>query len=49
MLRALNCKNSLKLTFDAHINGICKKAGLKLNAIARNIFHIWILIRSDCY
>ena len=24
-----------KLTFDAHINDICKKAGLKLNALAR--------------
>ena len=24
-----------KLTFDAHINDICQKAGLKLNALAR--------------
>ena len=24
-----------KLTFDAHINGICKKASLKMNALAR--------------
>ena len=31
----LGVKFDSRLTFDAHINDICQKAGLKLNALAR--------------
>ena len=33
--KLLGVRFDSKLTFDAHINDICKKAGLKLNALAR--------------
>ena len=33
--KLLDVRFDSKLTFDAHINDICKKAGLKLNALAR--------------
>ena len=33
--KLLGVRFDSKLTFDIHINGICKKAGLKLNALAR--------------
>ena len=33
--KLLSVRFDSKLTFDAHINDICKKAGLKLNALAR--------------
>ena len=33
--KLLDVRLDSKLTFDAHINDICKKAGLKLNALAR--------------
>ena len=33
--KLLGVRFDSKLTFDAHINDICKKAGLKLNTLAR--------------
>ena len=33
--KLLDVRFDSKVTFDAHINDICKKAGLKLNALAR--------------
>ena len=33
--KLLGVRFDSKLTFDAHINDICKKAGLKLNALAK--------------
>ena len=33
--KLLGARFNSKLTFDAHINGICKKAGFNLNALAR--------------
>ena len=33
--KLLGVRFDSKLNFDAHINDICKKAGLKLNALAR--------------
>ena len=33
--KLLGVRFDSKLTFDAHINDICKKASLKLNALAR--------------
>ena len=48
------CKKPLSVRFDskfnfgAHINDIFKKAGLKLNTLAR-ITPYMVLIRSNCY
>ena len=33
--KSLGVKFDYKLTFNAHIDEICKKAGLKLNALSR--------------
>ena len=35
MPKALSVALDSNLTFDAHINDICKKADLKLNTLAR--------------
>ena len=40
MRKALRCQIVSKLTFDAHIDEICEKAGLKLNALARITPHM---------
>ena len=40
-----------ELKFDSHVNNLCKKASLKLNALARivpfmNVSKNWIIIKS---
>ena len=44
--KLLDVKFDYKLTFNAHIDDICKKAGLKLNALSR-IAPSWTSTKND--
>ena len=41
MWKLLGVKFDYKLTFNTHIDGICKKVGLKLNTLSRIALHMY--------
>ena len=54
MWKLLGVKFDYKLTFNAHIDGICKKVGLKLNTLSRIALYMYFnkngyyWMRSSC-